>query len=719
MSDSLSRSAVPWLIPVLVWVTTGGCKPKGQEENGRLVAPRLQSISLHRIVIEQGCRGGQCRSRIELSVEGNRWLVGRDFPADRDKVAGLIRTWRRLVSDKVLVGTDSKRRDELGLSRPCLKVSWWSESGRELQVRVACTKGRLVLWDGKGPLHLVSRSIQELGARKRSWFFSHQVLSTRISDLSGLRIHRGDGKAVTLVRRDGWKLALSKWTMPADSIAVGAFVETLGSLQWKDVKRKGGRAGDKRIEIFSEGRPVGKRRGTLDRPAEVLTIGTCAGGGIRITRTRPYPATGCVGGAGMVLPSSLDLLDKSLLVVPPSDVTSLKWTGAGAFSLERMRGGWKIRHSGRLRDGDAEAVSDYLKLLRDTKAVRVVANRKGPAPDCLVFDSGTKRHRICIVERKGKVLWIRRDDDPLVFEFPAKVSGLLHPLPMRFFSRVAVTLPLGLVAGLTVTRSAGRKTYREVLVQHDNGDWFLREPMDAQADRVARADLVRRLSRLLVRHYRLVHSFPGGVTIELMGPDPSLRPLDGLRAFFKQVLQTALPGLADFHLGVARIERRCMGQLWGMAFDLDEETCRALTRSLVPRRILPGLRPDFVMGMKLCNGTSCRTFLVDKGRCLAKDGASVSQEACRMRVADAVGLTADRILGFEPAPRSLSGKICLRLATAAGSGMVAPNSRLARSCLMFGPERDGLRAVWVTGRPVVYGVNPALANRLVRSIPKE
>ncbi len=712
-----------------------GCRKKERVENGRLVAPTLQSVSLQRILIEQKCKGGSCGSRFELATRQSEWYVGRKFPADQQKIATLVHTWRHLTSDKVLVGTDTKRQKKLGLLSPCLKITWWADDGRRFQFSVSCPHddGTIAVRKANGPVHLVRGPLPRLGAHPASWFFSRKVLWSKPAELTKIRILRPGSKPLVLVHRGTWKLEVSNWTMPADQAVLDSFLQLLEALRWEHITVSKGAGQNKtnqpspqglRIEIFTQrqtGQPQsrpsqGRDSQPVEAPSEVLVIGRCPNGNVSAHRLGPYAASGCTKTSGLDAPSSLDLLDKHLSVAPAADVTYLEAKSTGLV-LKRSRGSWVLSRKGATLPSDPEAVVAYLDRLHRAKASSVSAAREsaaGPSKDCLVIRASASNHTVCITGRQADTISVRRDDHPLVFQFPASITRLFRPDPMVFGSRVLAVLPMKLLYGFSLSR--GR--YREKIVSDSSGGWLLREPMAGPADTVALAGLRRALGRLVVARYKKLQSTTPLLTIDLLVPPIPEHPCEGLMAFFQTFLKTALPALADYHLQIGRSGKSCWGKLWGLSFELDQETCRALTKSMVPRRIFPGLRPDFALGFRICNNGSCHRFRMTDGRCEAagKSGA-VDQEACRARLADVVGLTAEKVLGHEPAPKTASKRICLSLRTSATSGNLGKGQGFAHTCLLFGKKRNGLRPVWVQGRSVVYGVDEALAKRLLAPIP--
>ncbi len=721
MKPSLGRLRA-WSLAVLLAeaLSPVGCGGERAGRPGRAVLALLRAQVPVQVTLKP--RAGPA---FDLIQAGGQWRIhtqGWSFPAAPERVQALLDAWRGLDSETSYQGGNEKLVRRLGLHRPCLSVTFRMPTGRVLQARLACRGRAAVAAAAGGLLHrLRARPAAELGLRPPGWFRSRGLLLAGPADITRLRIERhdpdGQPKAIELLRQERrWGLRLAGHLLPTSDEALHDFLVRLGAARWRRVEQ--GKPGPStswtwRVQFFRNG-----------KPAEILLFGSCPESeGTWAARQAPDPAQGCLE-APLAPPEAAALLDLHLFGDEVASLERLEWPGR--FLLRHTDRGWVLETRSGAMPCDPSATGAYLEALRGLKAESVAKpeGRRGP---CLTWWAARRSHRACILRAPGDGMLLQRDEEPVALRFGrTALLDRLVPKPARLRSRLLLDLSWMRHPRLRVVR----RGLRLVVARDERGRWRLETPQGLVGDEDALAGFGAAVERLRVSGYGPVADFEPEVSIASLPPGAAdLRALlseakGDLPGVLASLVQWSAEILLGFRLELQLGQNGCRGRLSDIGFRLSASTCRALSASLVSRRLFPGLTPSRVAALQVCGQGRCVELRQEGGRCRAKPArSSMDSGLCREHLGRAVQLRADDVVGPPTGRLRSTMRLCLTLRSMADlEGRLGQQAEQVRPCALVGPKTKSGRLVVVPGRKAAYLVSErALAPfwKLLRERSKE
>lgn len=436
--------------------------------------------------------------------------------ADQNAVGSFLNALEWLMAKRTLEGIDEADRARFGLDRPRFVVRF-RVAGQTVALRVGGEapegQGIYVGVEGEDRAYVVGDDFVESIDHDLSHFRDKALFPKDFYaiDANSIRLE-GDGRTVRFEKED------DRWHVrePVSGFASAGAIDRLRRLAQRLEAERFVAEEARELSRYGLERPW--RELTMRRPDDArgtkairLRVGSRCG---EHTSER-YALAGDEGPIVCVLTSALDALsldenelrESRLLSAASESIEGIVLEGpSGTLELRREDAEWKIQRGSEQVKADADAVTEWLAALRESRALAFEPIEGDTPGRGLARPSATLTLRrsdsdealvVRLGEQTADGVWVRRGNEAALVRFDRAVAELFAATPLRFQDRALVDAEASEARRITL-RKAGRE---ERASRGEGGSWKLEAPLSADADRVIVRELARRIAELRAERF--------------------------------------------------------------------------------------------------------------------------------------------------------------------------------------------------------------------------
>lgn len=630
-------------------------------------------------------------NRVEVKRGGTHTVLVREYEDEEDRVG----TWRLIspveaaVDDdavesflgalewadarRELVGVDEEDRKRFGLTEPALTASF-TVADQQVPITVGeqdpTEGGYYVQLDDEETVYVVGKDFFEAldhepgHFRNKALFPEHDP-----ADAEAFSVADEQGDRALARRPNGWWLTEPYEALASASAVQAALGAVLGAKATRFVQddpqglAEWGLA-EPALHVRAKGTdvPIGEPSDEGEPWTVALAIGDACGdhAGERYARANEGPLV-CVKDADLEpLRKSADVLRQTpLMNLRDADVSEARITRDGAtVTLTSEDGDWTWKSGKREGTADSEAVSEWLRKLRNTRVEsfepfdeasakerglgkpRATITLRPPGDDEDAEDAERILHLGAVTEEGA---WVRRGAEPFAGRTTAAVEDAFEAEPVRFRERTLLQEQDEAAKRIVIERDGTT----ERLERGDDQAWQVVEPVELAADEVLVGQLVRHLAKLGAerfvaarpedRHglrpprWAVTIRFEGGGAED--GDDEAKEP-----APREHVLRigAAAPGGAYAQLGSD-----------AAVFVVPQGLVDAVEEPLVTRDLLSAERQELA-SLRIVRGSQTIELSCEDGECAPPDGAPADPQRTRKLLDRLAALRAAAVTEYGP-----------------------------------------------------------------------